>query len=411
MSRRVAKYKHVPHGRTLMGAEPLVFHCNFYNYWLQKTLLLDESLAMDQVIRDAATEVAYAALRSAARELHATARPERVQLAQDTFAELGFGTADFSRLGPDGGQAVFPVSHYGGALRQAIGEDFAVPQSHFDAGYAAAAAAFIAEAPAAAFEGVIEACQSRGAKHGLVGVRKRTAGTVHISPGLQHHGLGQPEPIQASSLDEPAILQALSRLDLAGNEEGLVPRFGVMLTNHFANFYNRISFEFVRRMADTDMVDAAELLLIDAGYRCAFHTLGGIMVSAEWDAVVRPQLQTRLDWVRGAVAVVNALGWGTWRVTELSEDRAVVRIWDDYESCGHLDMLGAAVRPVSYLATAAVAGIMNLIFLGDIAQRPELSLAFYDLCFESDGAFRAEQTRCFAQGDVFSEIVATRSPR
>lgn len=408
MSRRVAEYRRVPHGRTLMAAEPLVFHCNFYNYWLQKTLLLDESLQMEQVIRDAATEVGHALLCSAAEELQIRERAQRIELAQAVFAELGFGTADFSQLAASGGRALFPVSHYGGGLRQAIDADFDVPQSLFDAGYAAAAAAFVEQAPLEHFEGVIEACQSRGAKVGLVSVRRRTAGRVFSSPGLRHHGHGQPSAL-ASAVDEPAILSALAQLDLSGNEEGLIPRFGVMLTNHFANFYNRISFEFVRRMAHAGMVDAAEVLLVDAGYRCAFHTLGGIMCSAEWDAVIRPQLSARLDWVHGAVAVVNALGWGTWRVAELSEQHLVVRIWDDYESCGHLDMYGAAVQPVSYLAAAAVAGIMNLIFVGDIAQRPELSLDFYDHCFESEANFRAEQTRSAAQGDAFTEVVATRS--
>ncbi|NET39964.1 MAG: hypothetical protein F6K19_49770, partial [Cyanothece sp. SIO1E1] len=87
---------------------------------------------------------------------------------------------------------------------------------------------------------------------------------------------------EGTNIDEPAILTALAGLDLSGNEEGLIPRFGVMLTNHFANFYNRISFEFVRRMSGTGMLEMGEILLQDAGYQCAFNTFGGIMISDEW---------------------------------------------------------------------------------------------------------------------------------
>ena len=54
MNRKIAKYTAAAHGKTLMGGESLVFHCNYYNYFLQKTLLLDETLGMEVVIHDAA---------------------------------------------------------------------------------------------------------------------------------------------------------------------------------------------------------------------------------------------------------------------------------------------------------------------------------------------------------------------
>ena len=408
MSRYLPQYSEVDHGRRLLSKEPLVYHCNFYNYWLQKTLLLDESLGMAQVIQDAATEVGFSILEAAGQALQPAGSEQKRQLARDVFADLGFGTGDFSELREDGGTVKFPVSHYGGSLRQASGVDFAVPQSLFDAGYAAAVAAFLFEKPAKHFEGIIELCQSRGAEIGMVVVRPRQSGVVHKSPGLATYKGGQPQAIFESAVDEPGVLKALAGLDLAGNEEGLIPRFGLMLTNHFANFYNRISFEFTRKMGETDLLDAGEMLLTDAGYRCAFHTFGGIMVSAEWDAVVLPQLRTKQDWVHGMVAVINALGWGVWRVAEISDERLVVRIWDDYESCGYLDMYGKSARPVSHLAAAATAGMMNLVHVGNIANKPELSVDFYNEVFERDGNFRPEHVRSIAQGDEYTEIVACR---
>lgn len=50
MKRTLGPFVAGPHGKLLMGGEPLVFHCNYYNYFLQKTLPLDEELAMHEVM-------------------------------------------------------------------------------------------------------------------------------------------------------------------------------------------------------------------------------------------------------------------------------------------------------------------------------------------------------------------------
>ena len=404
MARILAPYASAPHGKCLMAHEPLVFHCNFYNYFLQKTLLLDEDLHMEDVITDAACSLAHALLVEAARGLEPAAR---VALAQDTFAQLGFGTIDLGAVTAAGGVSRTPVSHYGQCLRAASGAECARPQTYFDAGYAAAAAAMIHGLPAHAFSARIEACQAMGAPEGRIVLAPRSSEPLLPSCGQGAHSPDAvPPPHGNANIDEPMILGALATLDFAGNEEGLVPRFGVMLTHHFANFYNRISFEFIRRMEATGLLEAAEDLLVEGGFRCAFHTFGGIMTSAEWDAVVRPHCQTREDWVHGMVACVNALGWGVWRVHELTPERLVMRIHDDYESSGWLGMYGKAARPVSYLAAGGVAGIMNLIHVGNIAEKPVLDFDAYVRIFESERRFMPRHVTSMAMGHAFTEIVA-----
>lgn len=409
MSRLVPALSGVPHGRTVLAGEPLVFHCNHYNYWLQKTVLLDDTLGMDRVIVDAAEAAAFDALSAGAKEL-GLADPASVrELSLGLFAQLGFGLLDLSAAGPNGGRVEVPVSHYGRCLRQACGVDFAHPQCLFDVGYVVAALAVCHRLPRGTFTGSIVACQSMGAERGVIDLRLREEGTAFTSPGRGHHVEQAPPPPNAdANVDEAGILRALSGLDFSGNEEGLLPRFDVMLTRHFANFYNRVSFEFVRAMAGTGLLEAAETLLVEAGYRCAFHTFAGIMCSPEWEAVVLPQCKTQDDWVHGMVAAVNALGWGTWRVHELSPDRIVVRIWDDYEAAGYLPMYGKAERPVSFLAAGAVAGMMNLIRVGNIQDKPVRDDAYYADVFESDRSFEPVQTRSLAMGDAFTEIVASR---
>ena len=69
MPRMLPALTSVNHHRSVCGGEPLVFHCNHYNYWLQHTLRLDPGLGMDAVIRAAAESTARAALTQGAREL------------------------------------------------------------------------------------------------------------------------------------------------------------------------------------------------------------------------------------------------------------------------------------------------------------------------------------------------------
>jgi predicted hydrocarbon binding protein len=213
------------------------------------------------------------------------------------------------------------------------------------------------------------------------------------------------------AIDERAIIEAVSGLDIAGNDEGLIPAFGLYLTRHLADYYNRISFATARRLErDGELVDDARALLVEAGHTCAFNTFGGIMKSAEWDAVVRPMLESREDWVRGMVAVVNTLGWGRWRVKELApNEKLVIAIEHSYEAAGWLRDYPVSEHPRCYLAAGGVAGLMNLLYVGDITAAPVLDGAYYVQLFRSGERFTAHETHCRARGDAHCEIVATRT--
>ena len=133
------------------------------------------------------------------------------------------------------------------------------------------------------------------------------------------------------------------------------------------------------------------------------------MTSTEWDAMILPSLVTPEDWVAAMLAVTNAFGWGIWRAIEISPERAVFRVYNDYESVGYKSMYGKADHPVSYLATGGAAGLMNLVYVGNISSRPELTEEFYTRLFKGTGIFRATQVKCQAQGDPYSEFVAVRT--
>jgi predicted hydrocarbon binding protein len=213
------------------------------------------------------------------------------------------------------------------------------------------------------------------------------------------------------AIRERVIVEAVSGLPLGGNEEGLIPAFGLYLTKHSADYYNRISFgllhEFIRQAPD--LAEDARELLVEAGHVCAFNTFGGIMTSVEWDAVVRPMIESREDWIRGMVAVVNALGWGRWEVQSIAPgERLVVRIHDSYEATGFVRDYPRAEAPRCFLAAGGVGGLMNLVYQGDVTARPTFTEAYYLEVFRDPRSFRARETRCLAMGDPYCEIVAER---
>lgn len=214
------------------------------------------------------------------------------------------------------------------------------------------------------------------------------------------------------AIDEGAIVAACSQLPLIGNEDGLIPAYNLYLTRHYADYYNTISYETVRRLesAHAEGLGEAERNLTEAGHVCAFNTFGGIMMSPEWDAVVRPMIETREDWVRGIVAVVNSLGWGRWRITGLEPGaRLELAIDNSYESTGWLARYARSTRPRCYLAAGGCAGIMNLVYHADITGRPALTPAFFrEIFHERPGSFRATEVECRTTGAPACRFVTAR---
>ncbi len=209
------------------------------------------------------------------------------------------------------------------------------------------------------------------------------------------------------------IISAVAGLKIRGNEEGLIPAFGLYLTRHYAAYYNHISFAAYHRAESQGA--AAELTarnaLVRAGEVCAFNTFGGIMLSQEWEAVVAPMIETREDWVGGIVGVVNALGWGRWSIERLDKGELLeISIKNSYESSGYIaDFPKRSAGGICFLATGGVSGIMNLLYNGDITTRPALNPEYFESVFSAERRFVAKETACRAAGAPRCTFVATRA--
>jgi hypothetical protein len=264
--------------------------------------------------------------------------------------------------------------------------------------------------PLADVEARQTACRSTGADEDVF-VLDRGAANFTIFPPRQSPVLiparNDPEP--ATAVDRRAITRAVAEMPLHGNEEGLIPLFGLYVTRLHTDYYNRISFAFEREMsavAGRQGVETAASLFTEAGHVCGFFTMGGIMTSPEWDALVGPMLKTREDRVQAMFAWFNAIGGGTVKVVDVSPTQLIVRMYNDYESVGYRRMYGIADHAVSYVMAGGFAGIMNLIYLGGIHLKPALTQEFYDRLFKGGRAFQARMTASQAMGDLYTEIRA-----
>lgn len=393
----------VEHRRCIVGGEPMIFHCHHYNVYLQRSIRDASYIDSAPFLIGAGSEVAYAQLRTLFQATGLAAVDERKTLAETLLAWSGFGTISLSDVSGDGGTVATPHAHYAIGWKAKFGPA-PEPVSFFTTGWLAGALAAIYDLPQGSFSARQTACPAAGTGTLSVFVlqRENPAYAVFDSPGVGRLSTHQVRPVPANNVDYEGILAALASMELVGDATGMIPAFGVYLTRHYANYYNRISFELGRALSamfGAEGREVAEPLLVEAGHACAFNTFGGIMESAEWDALIRPQLQSREDWVHGIVAVVNALGWGRWQVTALSEREAEFTLHDDYESVGYCATYGQTDHPVSYLAQGGVAGIMNLVYLGNIAEKPDLTPEFYDHLFGRADVYKAEVLSSLAMGE------------
>ncbi len=388
------------HGQTHIGGLNRVYHCNYYNAYLQTAVMLSDGAGECQP-----RQLLHDAVVPLIRHLRKTGYTEK-DLSEE-FAFCGFGKLRRA-TGPT--EWLTPTSHYGQA---AVMQGKKECSCFFNAGY---------------ISGITEQethetmCKQAGAPvdwykagevlHPIKDYLKRPA---ELHPVPPRFSFAEAQSFN-TSVDEDAIIKAVSGLPLFGksgmNDTGLIDAFGVVLTNHFADYYNYISYESYFGMIKAGMsLEQTQDVFVQGGHVCAFNTFGGIMSSPEWDAVVRPMCKTDEDWIHGMVAIANALGWGVWRVEKIVPGRElVIRVYNSYEGVGYKRMYPTAKNPqLSFLVMGGVQGLAHLFWKIDIKKRPTLNQNFYASVFNSpENKFSVKQTHAIAAGHGYDRVVAWR---
>ena len=127
--------------------------------------------------------------------------------------------------------------------------------------------------------------------------------------------------------------------------------------------------------------------------------------------LIEPMCEKREDWFHGITAVINALGWGTYRIENIVPDEElIIRIYNSYEGVGYRRLYPQTDdKNVSYLAMGAVLGMAHLLWKIDIRDRPTLDHDFYVNEFNNhENSYNVEQTHAIAAGDEYDRIVVSR---
>ena len=200
------------------------------------------------------------------------------------------------------------------------------------------------------------------------------------------------------AINREFIINELSKLEVCGNESGLIPGYGVFIQQLPAKIWTLFSERLTRNVSD-EMVETAEWLLVNAAHECGYHTGYGIITSEEWKAIVEPMIENAPeDVLYGAFAIFTAWGWGKAEIHELLPgEKMVVRAYDYYES--DVVEYGRSKKPSAYTLTGVCAAFMDLAYGGQYDPTGKTGL----------NTFNAKQTKGIECGDYYGEFVITRA--
>ena len=134
------------------------------------------------------------------------------------------------------------------------------------------------------------------------------------------------------AIDGAKIIHAVMEGSRIKEDKGIIPLFGVYLSLSFVQYYDKLAFDFERKMGK-DRAEEAERLLIAAAQECGYATFQGIRISWEWEELVEPMIQKKEDQIHGFIAVASAFGWGELEVRELAPgEKLLIRARDSYEA-------------------------------------------------------------------------------
>lgn len=386
----------------VLGSEPMIFHCHHYNCFLQQTIENTVNLIDPYpILVDSAHSVVYSQLRTL-KDKYDLGSKEVLDLGTTIFKRKGFGILNLEETSPEKGVVTAPSEHYGvGWKARYKTRNKDLPGvSFFARGFIEALIEVAYDLEKGSIESEQTHCIAKGDAYARFEYKKVNSPRKIIDSPKE--GVYEPvKPLEQhpdTNIDYIGVRDAVLGLPLVGDDEtGLIEAFGVWLTHMYANYYNLLTYgliEAIKSVIGKDGMRIVEALLKEAGHVCAFNTLGAIMCSAEWDAVVMPQIKEHKDWLHGIVAVMNALGWGVIEVQEfIPGEKLELKHYSDYENNAFIALNMDYDRPSTFLFQGGNSGLMNLLYNADITKKPALTPEFYREIFLNGKPFVGNQPR------------------
>lgn len=397
---------------SLLYGEPVAFHSEYYNLYLQK--LIENTgygINSEKILVDGAATCVYSMLsRLFEKNSHIHNPGLRLQIASDIYSSLGFGLLPTQGLTIKGGNLTTQTTHYTNSWKKLWG-DRDRPVDYFTCGYLQATMAVAFYQPLWKYKVKQTKCLTmRNTENEFVIELNSEYKQYPIVPGIGVF----PAKFSSggnynSNIDETKINNWMQDiLSSESDSDGFLSCFGISMTKQFANYHNYISFEMEKELINStgDSLLAREILIEAANY-CSFYTFGNIMKTEEWYQTVVPYCKNREDWIFALITCINNFGWGNWDILKISSgDKLLVQVHGGYESNFYLRNYPAAKFPKSYLVTGCIGGMMNLLYNIDITQKPELNDEFFHETFDTEFSFIAVQTSSRCMGDDYCEFEA-----
>jgi hypothetical protein len=200
------------------------------------------------------------------------------------------------------------------------------------------------------------------------------------------------------SINRKKIIDEMSKMEVMGDESGLIDAFNVLVNQLPGKFWSRFAERLVAKKPEM-MREATEFLLVNAGHECGYHTGYGIITSDEWNKVVAPMIEkVPEDILYGAFAIFAAWGWANTEIVELVPgEKMIVRAYDYYEA--DAVEFGSAKFPKAYMIRGVCAAFMDLAYGGDYDSTGNTGLY----------TFACKQTKGIETGDDYGEFVVTKA--
>jgi hypothetical protein len=94
------------------------------------------------------------------------------------------------------------------------------------------------------------------------------------------------------AIDGARIIHAVMEGSRIRESKGIIPLFGVYLSLFSVRYYNRLNFNFEKKMGPSREAEA-DCLLIKAAQECGYATFQGIRNSWEWNEIVKPMIDRK----------------------------------------------------------------------------------------------------------------------
>ena len=393
-----------------LAGVPVVLQDHHTGLLLDQTV--DDALGHElgwELRRDAAHAAWLPLLARAVEHLRAHTPVERLIACQDLFWATGHGRMALDATA-DGGTAEGEFLLHGTAWTRAYGQRLRRhhPADAVAAGFASAAAQ-VASRSDRTLVAEETACVATHASRC----------TFRIVPGGVPSGrqglaadLAEAEPAPGIGNEAIASLHAdLRRFTsgLAGDHRGLIEAFDVFLSRPPTNYANAVAHGAVDaiRARSPALVPVVEGLLRECGHRGAFHTLGGVLRSPEWTALVGPIPREREAVAMACCAIARSLGYGAYSVEEIGDDRLVLVASAEFESPWCRVVRADRCPTSSWFMQGAAIALLELATRVDWSSTAPLTDAFAAF---AEPAWVARQTESLAVGDAVSRVVVERRP-